>query len=84
MKKYYFHYLPPVLNPDPNLVANFFTSGSVAEALAPTAAWACGSPALSKRKLYNHGSRKNLACIHVASISKRVCREKWNESGKEG
>ena len=84
MKKYYFHYLPPVFNPDPNLIANLVTSGSVAEALAPTAAWACGSPALSKRRLYNHGSTKNLACIHVASTSKWVCRERWNESEKEG
>ena len=54
MKKYYFHYLPPVLNPDPNLAANLFTSCSVTEALAPTAAWVCGTPALSKRKLHYH------------------------------
>ena len=66
-KVYYFYYLPPVLNPDPNLVGNLFTSGSLAETLAPTASWACGSLVLSERKLHNHGSRKNLACI--ASIS---------------
>lgn len=59
MKKYYFHYLPPVLNPDPNkLAVNLFTPWSVVEALAPTATWAGGSPAPSKRKLHNHGSRK--------------------------
>ena len=84
MKKYYFHYLPPVLNPDPKLAVNLLTPWSVVEALAPTASWAGGSPALSKRKLHNHGSRKNLACIHVASISTRICRENWNESGREG
>ena len=56
VEKYYFHYLPPVLNPDPNLAANLFTSCSFAEAVAPTAAWACGTPALSKRKLHNHGT----------------------------
>ena len=76
MKKYYFHYLPPVLNPDPSkLAGNVFTPWSVVEALAPTATWAGGSPGSAKRKLHNHGSRKNLACIHVATISTRVCRE---------
>ena len=46
MKKYYLHYLPPVLNPDPNLIGGFLTSWSVEEALAPTAAWTCGTLAL--------------------------------------
>ena len=52
MKKYNFHSLPPVLNPDPNLAVNLFTSWSVAEAMPPTAAWACGTPTLHvpKRK----------------------------------
>ena len=60
IEKYYiFHYLPPILIPDPNFAANLFTAFSAAEAVAPTAAWACGTPVLSKRKFHYHGSRQN-------------------------